>query len=324
MKRILSLFLFISLVSFTKAQSPCDDLNFISIGYSPFTDTVVVVAVENNSTTEIFDYPGFILINTNGDTVAKEIVNYFGIGAQSVHSLQVRPVVQDPLENFEGVLQLYSGFYSDFECEWQLNETLCTENECDSIILAFENYGGALVLGDFAWSLFDSTETVLESGTFTMEAQGQHWEKRLCLPKGMYSYTLAALGQPTGGGPTLTVSTSPWFLAPSIQQPFDWFNETATALEFPFYTHCIQEETPNGIDDIQNTLELRILTTGGQTIVQHTQNIDFVQIFALDGRMVASLKPNHTEFILPSNLNKGLYLVSLETELGLKTLKVIL
>ena len=195
MKRILSLFLFISLVSFTKAQSPCDDLNFISIGYSPFTDTVVVVAVENNSTTEIFDYPGFILINTNGDTVAKEIVNYFGIGAQSVHLLQVRPGVQDPLQDFNGALQLYSGFYSDFECEWQLNETLCTENECDSIILAFENYGGALVLGDFAWSLFDSTETVLESGTFTMEAQGQHWEKRLCLPKGMYSYTLAALGQ---------------------------------------------------------------------------------------------------------------------------------
>ncbi len=58
------------------AQGPCDALNLVSVGYSPFTDTVIVVSVENNNTTEIFDYPGFVLIDSNGDTVAQEIVNY--------------------------------------------------------------------------------------------------------------------------------------------------------------------------------------------------------------------------------------------------------
>ena len=324
MKRvyILVFFLFSSLIGNT--QNVCEDLNFISIGYSAFTDTVIVVSVENNSTTELFDYPGFTVINTNGDTVAKEEVNYFGIGAQSVHPLQVRPGVHDPLQDFNGVLQLYSGFYTDFECEWQLNESLCRESECDSIILAFENYGGALVLGDFAWSLLDSTEAVLESGTFTMEVQEQHWEKRLCLPKGMYSYTLVALGQPSGGGPTLTVSTSPWFLALSIQQPVDWFNETATALEFPFYTHCILQETPNGIGNAENDLDFMVLRSGGQTIIKHAEIIKSVKVFALDGRLVTNLNPNNIECILPSNLNNGFYLISIETNQGAKVLKVVL
>jgi hypothetical protein len=322
MKHYIAFFLFISLASFTNAQNVCDELNFVSIGYSPFTDTVIVVAVENNNATEIFDYPGFVLIHTNGDTVAREEVNYFGIGAQSVHTLQVSLGAHNPIENFNGVLQLYSGFYDDFECEWQLNETLCTENECDSMILAFENYGGALVLGDFAWSLLDSTEAVLESGTFTMEAQGQSWEKRMCLPKGMYSYTLEALGQPTGGSPTMTASTSPWYLAPIIQQDFDWNAENV--MEIPFYLHCALQEPPNGIDNAENDLEFKVLRSGGQTIIQHAEIIKSVAVFTVDGRLVTSLKPNHTQLVLPSTMNEGLYLISLETELRVTTLKVIL
>jgi len=322
MKHIFLFFFFLSSCLFGNAQNVCDELNFVSIGYSPFTDTVIVVSVENNNTTEIFGYPGFILISTNGDTVAKEEVNYFGIGTESVHLLQVRPGVHNPLQNFNGVLQLYSGFYDDFECEWQLNETLCTENECDSMILAFRNNGGALVLGDFAWSLLDSTETVIESGTFTMEAQGQYWESRFCLPKGMYSYTLIALEQPSGGGPTMTVSTSPWFLAPIIQQDFDWNAENV--MEIPFYTHCILQESPNGIDNAKNDLGFKVLRSGGQTIIQHAEIIKSVAVYTVDGRLVTSLKPNYTQLVLPSTMNEGLYLISLETELGVTTLKVIL
>ena len=82
MKRIfLLLGILTSLVAF--GQDPCDDLLITSVQYSPFTDTVIVVQVENNSSSG-FQYPGFVLISTNGDTVAKEQVDLFGIGQESV------------------------------------------------------------------------------------------------------------------------------------------------------------------------------------------------------------------------------------------------
>jgi hypothetical protein len=34
----------------------------------------------SNLSDDIFSYPGFVLYNTVGDTIAKETVNYFGIG----------------------------------------------------------------------------------------------------------------------------------------------------------------------------------------------------------------------------------------------------
>ena len=298
-------------------------MNFVSIGYSPFTDSLIIISVENNST-ELFDYPGFVLINTDGDTVAKEVVNYFGIGSQSVHPLQVRAGVHHPLQNFEGTLQLYSGFYDQFECEWQLNESLCTENECDSIILAFENYGGALVLGDFHWSLLDSTEAVLDSGTFTMPPQEQHWEKRFCLPKGMYNYTLVALDEPSGGGPTMTVSTSPWYLAPTLQQYLDWFNNPANILEIPFYMHCLQEQSPNGTETIVEASELKVIRTGNQTILQHTDLMQSVDVYSIEGRLVAQFNPNRTQLALSAGLKSGLYIVSVQTDKGTQVVKVLL
>lgn len=323
MKQLIPFFLLLFATT-AFAQSPCDALNLVSVGYSPFTDSVIVVSVENNNINEIFDYPGFVLIDSNGDTVAKEIVNYFGIGEQSVHHLQVRPGVHDVAQNFIGHLQLYSGFYEDFECEWALNESLCTENECDSIIIAFANYGGALVLGDFTWSVTDSTETVLESGTFSMEGQEQHWEKRICLPKGIYSYTITPLEEPSGGGPTLIATTSPWYLAPTISMPLDWFNEPSATLEIPFYMHCSAAQEPNSIETAEDETSLKVMRTGGQVVLQCAEVMQKVEVFGLGGKLVSSFNPKKEEFTLPSSLKAGVYLMVVQADKEVRTIKVVL
>lgn len=307
MKHLFPFFLF--LISSTAfAQTACDSLDIISVQYSPFTDSVIVVSVENHNANIIFDYPGFVLINTNGDTVAKETVNYFGIGQQSVHHLAVRPGVQNPLENFNGVMQLYTGFYSDFACEWTFNESLCTPNECDSIILAFENWGGALVLGDFSWSLLDSMEAVVDSGTFTMEAQEQHWEKRFCLPKGMYSYNLIALGDPTGGGPTMTATAGSWYNSPTIQQYFAWFDNDSSTLEIPFYTNCIGTQSPSGMEETtKETIE--IFRNGNSLSVRSAKPMQQVELYAVDGKLIGAFATKSNLVNLPSELPPGLYFV---------------
>ncbi|MCF8464688.1 MAG: T9SS type A sorting domain-containing protein [Flavobacteriales bacterium] len=321
MKHHFSFFLFL-FSSTAFSQTACDSLDIISVQYSPFTDSVIVVSVENNNTEIIFDYPGFVLIDNNGDTLAKETVNYFGIGQQSVHSLTVRPGVQNPLENFVGVLQLYTGFFSDFACEWQLNEPLCSTNECDSLILAFENWGGALVLGDFAWSLLDSADVVIESGTFSMEAQGQHWEERFCLPKGMYSYTLIALGEPTGGGPTMTASAGVWYNSPTIQQYFSWFDNDSSTLEIPLFMNCFGVQPPNGIEE-QETENIEIVRNGNSLSVRSEKQMQQIELYAVDGKLMGTYAPKSNLILLPTELPHGLYFVRVKTPDGWVTQKFV-
>ena len=73
----------------------CDSLQIASVRWQAFTDTVIVVHVFNNSST-LFDYPNFVLFDENGDTLAVETVNFFGIANESYHILQVHQVVPCP------------------------------------------------------------------------------------------------------------------------------------------------------------------------------------------------------------------------------------
>jgi hypothetical protein len=72
------------------AATACDSLILASVQGSPFSDSLLTVHVFN-STSTLFDYPGFILLDGDGDTLAQEVVNYFGIGQETWHSLAVSP-----------------------------------------------------------------------------------------------------------------------------------------------------------------------------------------------------------------------------------------
>jgi hypothetical protein len=315
---ILSVFLLSSCVSL--AQDPCNDLNFLRISYSAFTDTVIIVHVENNSS-ELFDYPGFVILDANDDTVAVEMVNYFGIGEESVHALNVRPGMHDPLDNFMGTLQLYSGFYDTFECEWDLDQSFCADQPCDSVILGFQNWGGALVVGDFEWRVDDSAMNLVDSGSFTMTVNNQYWFYSLCIEPGTYTYSLTALTDPSGGGPTLTVSSSTSFASPTMSAPLDWFNDPGAEIEFPFFEFCAGN--PNAIETADQKPEVIVLRNGDDVTIRMMETIQTLQIFATDGRLLGSFNPNTTQFQLPSGMAKGVYLLRIESESGSTSIKVL-
>ena len=52
--------------------------------------TQFTVVAYNSAWDSFFSYPGFILFNSFGDTIAVENVNFFGIAEQSVHVLEVQ------------------------------------------------------------------------------------------------------------------------------------------------------------------------------------------------------------------------------------------
>jgi len=116
MNRALQLFLGICLLltSWTaKSQTACDSL---IINYYAWNNDTLVFEVYNNNQNTLFDYPGFMLVDSLGDTIAIETVNYFGIGqGPQLHYL----IVTDTLEfNINYTLQLYTGFYDSLACTY--------------------------------------------------------------------------------------------------------------------------------------------------------------------------------------------------------------
>jgi len=79
-------------------------------------DTISLNA--SNTTTELFGYPGFILFDSNMDTIAKENVTYFGIGGgPQLHEMVVIAPLVLP---FSGYLNLYYLFYDSLGCSFPI------------------------------------------------------------------------------------------------------------------------------------------------------------------------------------------------------------
>ena len=119
-------------------EDNCLDLTLLSINQiNPDQFTVIV---ENNAWDNIFSYPGFILFNEFGDTIAMENVNFYGIAEQSVHILDI----QDNIEITDNLnLELYTSFYDYLACQW--NDVMISDNcelepqsgDCEAAFLAY-------------------------------------------------------------------------------------------------------------------------------------------------------------------------------------------
>lgn len=302
------------------AQSPCDDLTIESVQYNPFSDTIVYVSVVNSGA-EIFSYPNFMLINSDGDTVANESVNFFGIGAESLHPLNVYAGAQNPQQPFIGELELHVGFQDSLACSWSLNQSLCASTTCDTVFIGLENWGGALVVGDFSWEVTDENQAVVESGTFSMPAENQSWVYGVYLSPGTYTYNLTALSQPSGGGPHLTVSSSRNFGAAVLSEPLDWFNNPGGELEFPFFEFC--SENPNSISETNSNSSISVLRNGEEISFQTEEIIKTLAVFSIDGKQVHSSNPNSNQTDFPNHLPKGIYLVEFELNTKTEAIKVL-
>lgn len=111
MKKIILAALLLSPV-FSVAQNlpQCDSLVITCCDFG--NDTLGINV--SNSTSVLFDYPGFILFDASMDTIAKESVTYFGISqGPQPHYMNVMATLNLP---FTGFLCLYSNFYDSLDC----------------------------------------------------------------------------------------------------------------------------------------------------------------------------------------------------------------
>ena len=112
-KRLFFCLCFFFCSGLAQSQTACDSL---IINYYGWNNDTLVFEVYNNNQNTLFNYPGFMLVDSLGDTIAIETVNYFGIGqGPQLHYL----MITDTLElNVNYTLQLYSGFYDSLVCTY--------------------------------------------------------------------------------------------------------------------------------------------------------------------------------------------------------------
>ena len=82
-----------------------------------YCDSIIIHSCQPNATGEqievivsnqIMSYPGFVILSENGDTIALEEVNYFGIGLDQLHILNV---INPPNLPMSITLELHTLFY---------------------------------------------------------------------------------------------------------------------------------------------------------------------------------------------------------------------
>lgn len=302
-----------SVMSF--GQTACDSLN-IDVRYAAFSDSLIEISVTNTGTS-LFSYPGFIIFNANGDTVAKEDVNLFGMGSSSSHVLKIYPgMVTTPV--FTGTLQLWSGFFSTLECSYSnMSFNLCPDT-CVTVYPFIGNMGGATSLGTVSWTLQDSLAATVASGTLTLDNINQIAFDTVCLNPGLYMLHIAGISTPMQGQPYVGI-TSNYPNSPNPQMPYP---DAAMQLPFTLFGKC-PLMTSVAKPPVAN--RVRIFSNGGVVSIAFVQGkqIGDIGIYSIAGaRVWTGVITKPTERIDLSHLPTGIYIVRAKNEGNFEHLKV--
>ncbi|MFZ1617970.1 MAG: T9SS type A sorting domain-containing protein, partial [Flavobacteriales bacterium] len=216
------------------------------------------------------------------------------IGEESWHTLTVRPGVDLPTGTFNATLELWTGFYEDLACSWELPVLLCTDAPCSPLVPFVQNYGSGLALGDFQ-HVISSGGSPVAGGTFTLTADDQLASDTVCLPPGNYVMELTADQPSTGGEPVFGVNGEDRAQGPSANVGFD----VPASLTFAFHGPCIDIaqhvviRNPDVLRVIQGADHIQLIRTDGQAL-------GVLNVFDAQGRVVYSTRTSQAECTIPT------------------------
>ncbi len=287
---------------------PCEDLT-IDVQWAYFSDTAVVVHVQH-TTVEQFDYPNFILFDAQGDTLAKETVTYFAIAQDSWHTLRLMDGIEAPAGPFTGRLELWTGFTSTLACAWEQTFALCPSTSCVTVYPSIGNFGGALPIGSYNWTIYN--DGIVANGQFVLTAEEQMDMDTICLPPGNYAMSVGPNSPPTGGAPMYYMA-GPGLMSTELW-PVVW--SLPVDLNFVLLPYCV--ETPQGIAD-DNAPGLIVANVPGGLMV-HTvdgQRVGALQLLDAQGRLVLANTSSTDRHFIPVT-TPGVYVL----RAGERTVKV--
>lgn len=130
--RILVLLLFFVAIQFARQgqaqNSPaCDSIYISNFRFDTIPGQLALEGANESSLA--INYPGFIFFDTNMDTLAREVVDYFIMGnLPTTYKLVIKNPINLPQSGF---LSVYGGFYDTLYCTWPvvLQDTPLTINK---------------------------------------------------------------------------------------------------------------------------------------------------------------------------------------------------
>ncbi len=284
----------------------CNTLEIQSVSWATFSDTAIVVHVTNSAIG--FTYPGFILFNDAGDTLAMELVNYFAIGNDSWHTLSIHPGAELPSGSTDIRLELWTGFYDLLACSWELSVDLCPAEECVAVFPYIQNVGGGIAIGTFTWSLFEDGNEVA-TGAFSLTGDQQMDQAAVCMAPGSYQMEVTMDQEPTGGQLIYGVSGEGYQPGPSefvSQLP-------PTLLSFQVLPAC--DAIANSIPDQGRASDFR-LDVGSEGVIVRCLSgnaLGAVRVYDAKGMLVFERFINTSAANLPLT-GSGMHLVHVRNE----------
>ena len=132
-----------NLSSYLSPINECDLVSILSLELNTQNQSLELTVITDAP--YMYPYPSFMLMNENGDTLAQEQVNYYGLSDyETTHALELLSDYNSWDDNL--ILNLYSGFYDLLECSFEVNLGDLEIMGCTDVNA--ENYNSEAIIDD--------------------------------------------------------------------------------------------------------------------------------------------------------------------------------
>lgn len=290
MKSLLTVVLTSFLAANIFAQTTCDSVVVEGVHVNPFNENQIILHSNNSSITEFFSYPSWQLLDDQGEVVAVEQVNLFGMTGDVYHVLDVVQPLDYSIESFSGQAVLWTGFEEVAVCSydldmfpWMVDEFTTEPYGC--VPISLQVHGLATETGSVSFNIANTvTDEYVYNGTIDLVDGEWFYDEigQACLDQNscyqLYVNTDIELVDfnlyINMGGVDYGISYT-WF-------PIDSITSQGSVFLDPYGGNCSV-----GIDEVES-MELEVypnpVNTGG--VVRLPEMIGEVKWYSLDGKLV--------------------------------------
>ncbi len=167
------------------AQSPCDDVELTAVHTNPLNSEFMAIHVVNNSE-ELFDYPGF-RVYFESELIGEEVVDFFGIAQESIHGFPHTLEDIIPGEEYDLTIELWTGFYDELACTFEVTTVLIPTVECHPISIWAVQSAEEQIMDPIIMEISDEDGNIVYSEGHEFSPDDSFFEDVVCLHPGCYT-----------------------------------------------------------------------------------------------------------------------------------------
>ena len=300
-----SLFLFSILWAFSSfGQDLCDSLIINQVTVDAFNPNQLNITVLNESTSEIFNYPGFRVYDENNNLIGEEEVFFFGIGGESTHAVSFNSSIF-PFDNgntYSIRLELWINFYDSMVCEYDIETVLVPSPiDCVPVQMNFIEFSQEEV--SYSYTLFDFWNNILAEETLVFSDDVGNITRNFCIDASCYflQVTSSQPAEESNMVINMIADENAGFLSETLLD-----NQEENTLPFGLWTDC---SLLNNLDEWANAPLLVFPNPVQDEVRIDSEKPLNYRLFSLHGQLLLQGRYQPAQAIDLSLLEEGLYLL---------------